>query len=223
MDNSTDNEGQDNSLGINSIPTRKYGYLIIYGCLALIGILSIVLSSMYRQMPKKTEVLTKRTTPAIASTYTLMLSPLDSITSDTIGESIRAHIGADSIITKMVVGGTALYKQCSSGAEYGKLISQGLREAQQANLEKQALMFSQFIGIMITDTLPARLYLAGQLGGNSITQVDKRLSSTCRDLKLRSDALGTVRVVSFLRPKDNSINSQFLQYFRDRGFDVEVH
>jgi len=216
-------EEQDNSLGLHSIPTRKYGYLLIYGCLAFIGILSVVLSSIYRQMPKKTEVLTKRTVPATAGSYTLMLSPLDSLTADTIGQSIRDHIGVDSIKTKMIVGGTALYKQCSSGAEYARLISQGLREAQQANLENQALMFSQFIGIMIGDTLPVRLYIAGQLGGNSIAQADKRLSGTCRDLKLRSDALGKVSVISFLRPKDNPINRQFLQYFRNRGFIVEEY
>lgn len=216
-------EGHDNSLGITSIPTRKYGYLFIYGCLGLIGIMSVVLSKIYREMPKKTEVIAKRTVPATASTYTLMLSPLDSNTALEIGQAIRADIGSDSTITKMVVGGTALYKQCSSGAEYGKLISRGLREAQQANLEKQALMFSQFIGIMIGDTLPARLYIAGQLGGNSIAQADKRLSGTCRDLKLRSDALGKVNVVSYLRPVDNPLNHQFLQYFRDRGFTVEEH
>jgi hypothetical protein len=216
-------ETPDNTLGIAAIPTRKYGYLIIYGCLAFIGIMSVVLSKIYRQIPKKTEVIAKRTIPATSSTYTLMLSPLDSVTATTIGQAIRADIGADSTVTKMVVGGTALYKQCSSGTEYGKLIAQGLREAQPANLGSQALMFSQFIGIMIGDTLPARLYLAGQLGGNTIEQVDKRLSSTCKDLKLRSDALGKVSVVSYLRPIDNPINSQFLQYFRNRGFTVEEH
>lgn len=213
--------GQDNTLGIASIPTRKYGYLVIYGFLALIGITSIILSKVYRQMPKKTEVIAKRTVPAKASTYTLMLSPLDSSTAGTIGQSIRKEIGSDSIITKMVVGGSALYKQCSSGAEYGKLISQGLREAQPAMIDKQALMFSQFIGIMISDTLPAKLYLAGQLGGNTMAQVDKRISGTCKDLKLRSDVLGKVQVVSYLRPVENQMNRQFLQYFRDRGFEVE--
>ena len=81
-------------------------------------------------------------------------------------------------------------------------------------------MFSQFVGIMITDTIPVELYLAGKLGGNSFDMVDKRMSNTCKDLDLRSSTFGRVRVVSYLRPTNNDINRQFMKYFRDRGFEV---
>ena len=204
----------------DTLPTPKNGWLIIYAALACIAIAGVVISINYRQIPKKSEVIAKRKIPATKSAYTLMLSPLDSLETVAIGQAIGADIGADSALTKMVVGGTALYKQCTSVAEYSKLIAKGLRGAQPDNLEKQALMFSQFVGIMITDTIPVELYLAGKLGGETFDAVDKRLSNTCKDLDLRSSSFGRVRVVSYLRPVDNSINRQFLKYFRDRGFEV---
>ncbi|MBK9248604.1 MAG: hypothetical protein IPM69_10935 [Ignavibacteria bacterium] len=205
---------------LSSLPTPKNGWLIIYAVLACIALAGLIISIKYRVMPKKTEVIAKRKIPATNSAYTLMLSPLDSLETLRIGQAIRADIGVDSAVTKMVVGGTALYKQCTSSAEYEKLIAQGLREAQPDNLEKQALMFSQFVGIMVTDTIPVELYLAGKLGGTTFEAVDKRMSATCKDLDLRSSTFGRVRVVSYLRPIDNSINRQFMKYFRDRGFEV---
>ncbi len=205
---------------LEGLPTPKNGWLIIYIALACIAITGVIISIKYRQMPKKTEVVAKRKIPATKSAYTLMLSPLDTLETIKIGEAIREDIGADSALTKMVVGGTALYKQCTSAAEYSRLIAKGLQGAQPDNLEKQALMFSQFVGIMINDTIPVELYLAGKLGGATFEAVDKRLSNTCKDLDLRSSTFGRVRVVSYLRPTDNSINRQFMQYFRDRGFEV---
>ena len=205
---------------LDTLPTPKNGWLLIYGVLACIALAGVIISIKYREIPKKTEVIAKRKIPAKKSAYTLMLSPLDSLETIKIGQAIRADIGADSAITKMVVGGTALYKQCTSSAEYGKLIAKGLREAQPDNLEKQALMLSQFVGIMITDTIPIELYLAGKLGGATFDAVDKRLSNTCKDLDLRSSSFGRVRVVSYLRPTDNTINRLFMKYFRDRGFEV---
>ena len=85
------------------IPRPTWGWKAIYMFLIVLGIASGIIGLVYRQLPKKSEVLAKRRIPKIRSVYALILSPIPVTMADSISRAIKRDIGKDSIRVKMVV------------------------------------------------------------------------------------------------------------------------
>ena len=139
------------------IPKPTWGWKAIYMFLIILGISSGIIGLVYRQLPKKSEVLAKRKIPKIRSVYALILSPIPVTMADSISRAIKQDIGKDSIRVKMVVGGTAVYKHCTSADEFRRLIDTAAVRARAADIEIQNLLHSKVVDIITSDTLPARL------------------------------------------------------------------
>jgi hypothetical protein len=125
------------------IPKPTWGWKAIYMFLIILGISSGIIGLVYRQLPKKSEVLAKRKIPKIRSVYALILSPIPVTMADSISRAIKQDIGKDSIRVKMVVGGTAVYKHCTSADEFRRLIDTAAVRARAADIEIQNLLHSQ--------------------------------------------------------------------------------
>lgn len=203
------------------IPSSRRGAWLIYALLAAVGILSVVLSQIYREMPKRSEVLERRKIKPEWSTYVLPLSPLDSAFAATFSGDVVRSIGKDSGITKMVITGTAVYKQCTSLAEYGRLIAKGVREAHPPAIGTHSMMLAKVMDVMTADTAQARLYIVGSFGAPTLETVRKELQTTLNGLRLRTQKLGRIDVFIYTRPTSDTVGHLFAEYLRAGGFTVE--
>ena len=79
------------------IPKPIWGWKAIYIFLFVLGLSGGVLGLVYRQLPKKSEVLAKRKIPKIRAVYAIVLSPVSAYRADSISKAIKKEIGADSI------------------------------------------------------------------------------------------------------------------------------
>ncbi|MES2765364.1 MAG: hypothetical protein V4642_05830, partial [Bacteroidota bacterium] len=82
------------------------------------------------------------------------------------------------------------------------------------------LLFSQLAGIMLTDTLPANLYIVGNPGSEGNEPIPVRFIGTVRDLDLRSKKLGRVDIINYLTPPDDAKARRILSYFQDYNFRI---
>ncbi|MES2765365.1 MAG: hypothetical protein V4642_05835, partial [Bacteroidota bacterium] len=119
-------------------PPRKNSWLFIYGIIGGLVVAAFILISLFRVAAPKIDAPQKPKLPPFKSTYTLILSPLDSVQAWNISQGILKDIGADSSRTKMVVGSTILYQQCISSGAYAGYIRKALKEAKVIDLKTQS-------------------------------------------------------------------------------------
>ncbi|HYF03319.1 MAG TPA: hypothetical protein VEC36_08075 [Patescibacteria group bacterium] len=216
MQNTMDTHHEDSFLP----PARKNSWKAIFLIIGSLVITAFILITFFRVSTPKPTAFKKPKVPPTQSAYALVLSPLDSLTANKIASGIFKDINKDSINMKMVVGSTTMYNQLISLAEFKSNISRALQEAKEIDLKTQSLLFSQLVGIMISDTLPARLYLIGSIGDDSKDSVPARLLGTIRDLDLRSKKLGKVEIVDYLVPLDDPKKNRVLSYFKEHDFTI---
>lgn len=201
-------------------PAKKNSWLLIYGVIGGLVVAAFILITFFRVSTPERPTPRKPKLPPLKSTYALILSPVDSAQAWNISQGILKNIGSDSARTKMVVGSTTLYEQCISSAEYVKFIRKALKDGKEIDLKTQALLFSQLAGIMLTDTLPANLYIVGRVAEEEDGALPVRLMGTIRDLDLRSKKLGKVDVINYLTPPDDPKAQRILGVFKEYGFTV---
>lgn len=203
------------------IPKPKWAWKAIYLFLVILGLSSGIIGLVYRQLPKKSEVLAKRKIPKIRSVYALILSPISINKADSISRAIKKDIGKDSIFVKMVVGGTAVYKHCTSADEFRRLIDTAAVRARTADIEIQNLLHSKIVDIITSDTLPARLYVIGSAPAMPADELRMRMRSTVEYLDMRNREMGRLTIVNALEPKNSNENLVYLDFYKRVGIEVE--
>ena len=203
------------------IPKPTWGWKAIYMFLIVLGISSGIIGLVYRQLPKKSEVLAKRKIPKIRSVYALILSPIPVTKADSISRAIKNDIGGDSIRVKMVVGGTAVYKHCTSADEFRRLIDTAAVRARPADIEIQNLLHSKIVDIITSDTLPARLYIIGSAPEMPEETLRMRMKSTIEYLDIRNREMGRLTIINGLEPRNSIQNKVYLDFYKRVGIEVE--
>jgi hypothetical protein len=203
----------------------KRGWLYILMFLAMLPITVGILTAVYRQMPKKSAIVKKRKIPATNAVFVSVMSTVDSTHAQRIIGTIAQEIGADSTYTKMTVGSTAIFKQCTSLDDYKNVLREGLLYSKDNDLKKQAVLMSHVAGVITTDTLPTKLYLVGKLDAHEYEKVQRRMEMMAGVLRSRSDLLGRVGVIAYIpEGKDreqDSIRKLVLDNFRRVQIPVE--
>ena len=205
---------------LSGVPVKKRGWLIIFALYAALAITAIVLGSLYRVLPKRSEVLAKRKAKPEFSSYALILSPLKSDEAHKVAQSIMNDIGEDSTKTKMVISGTAFHKQCTSLAEYGHLITQSAIQAQPPQSTVQAQLTDKMLNIMISDKILAQFYIIGNFGNASLNEIQKTVLPVFTGIDLRSKTIGKVHVFTYFSGGDSLSNVSVTNYLKDAGFVV---
>lgn len=203
------------------IPKPIWGWKAIYIFLFVLGLSGGVLGLVYRQLPKKSEVLAKRKIPKIRAVYAIVLSPVSANRADSISKAIKKEIGADSIRIKMVIGGTAVYKHCTSADEFRRLIDTASKRSVEADIEIQNLLHSKVVDIITSDKLPTRLYILGSAPNIEINSLQKRMSHIAEYLDIRNRSLGSITIVNCLEPKNSPQNQLYINFYKARGLKVE--
>lgn len=203
-------------------PSRKSNWKIIYAAFAILGIVGVVLALKYRQVPKRTEIVKKRAMPAVRAVFTAVLSPMPPNEIDGIMADIAADVMIDSANTDMVVGSTSYGKKCSSLREYRELVVESMQSTSHLPVGKQSLLFSQVLGVLMDDHTPATLYVMGDLRDGDFNDIRKRTSQSAGALEIRQKSIAPVRVVFYLRPKDAPVHRDYISYFQNNGYQVDV-
>lgn len=205
-------------------PANKKNWLKVYAFLACIAALCLMFIILYRQMPKKSAPVTKRTIPATRNIFAMVLSPVNADTANAITKQIASEVGADSNVTQMIIGGTAVHKRCMSLADFSNLTNRALAEAQPEVLKRQALLLSHVAGVVTADTLPTTLYIIGKVDEGDFEPIEKRIEGATRVMGSWNAAFKNIRVVTYIQPASSphgdSIRSAFIGMFRKAGHVV---
>ena len=203
------------------IPRPKWAWKGIYAFLFILGLSSGVIGLIYRQLPKKSEVLAKRKIQKVRSVYVLVLSPVNSHRADSLSRAIKNEIGADSIRVKMVIGGTAVYKHCTSSDEFRRLIDTAAKKAAEPDIETQNLLHAKIVDIITADALPAKLYVIGSAPNMSIVELKQRMSSIAYYLDIRNREMGKITIVNALHPANSEQNKLYIDFYKQRKIEVQ--
>lgn len=203
-------------------PPRKRGWLYVFLAFGILGVTGLVLSQLYRNMPKRTQVVEKRRGPADRSFYACILSRVDNITADSITATILREIGSDTTRVDMVIGSTMYGKRCTSVSEFGRLIRESMRGSSDLPLGKQTLLLSQVLGVLTKEESPARLYIIGTLNNDGFEFIGKRTSQSAAAVELHSRTMAPANVVFYLQPATADVHVKYLAFWKDRGFPVEI-
>lgn len=206
---------------LQAVPKKKRGWLIVYGLYGLLAITAVTLGTLYRTLPKRSEVLAKRKANPRYSSYTLILSPLSKQEAEDVANEISNDIGSDSTVTKMVITGTAFHKQCTSLAEYGKIIGESAVRAAKPDIATQAQLTEKMLSIMATDKILAQFYIIGNFGTAQFSDIEKNILPVFNGITLRSQAIGKVQVFNYIKGGDTTTNNYFVNYLKDQGFIVK--
>jgi hypothetical protein len=207
-------------------PARRRNWLIVFGFIGVLGITGLILIALYRQVPKKSAPVAKRTTPATRTVFTSILSPVDSATARFIVEEASREIGADSANTQMTVSGTAVYKRCTSLRDFQNLLFQALTSAEPENLKRQSLLLSHVAGVITSDVLPTTLFVVGRVAEEEFEPQEKRLIGFSQALGARHESLGRVAIVAFIPPASAdstpnlSTRARFLQTLKRGKYEL---
>ncbi len=194
----------------------------VFAFFAGIGVLAVVLSVLYRELPKPTEVLDrKRRAQATSVRYAVVFSPIDSLQRKRIIEAIVADIGADTLTTDFVIGSTVSDPWCASLHEYRHQLNRAMRETGLLPIGKQTLVMSMIAGFLAKSDLPAHLYLIGNLNpddtsARSMAGIVHRTEQTVDAIRWRHGARAPVNIVSFMDTSASTINAQYINIFRTR-------
>lgn len=191
---------------------------------AVVALAVFVLTAIYRDTPRRTGIVDKHPMPPVQGVYTAVLSPVDSATAKKFVQFLTQKIGKDSVRTKMVISGTAMFKRCTSLSDYTQIIYDNLLQARPRNLETQAQLLSQIARTSVSDRLFSTLYLVGSLGDGSYETVENNIGTAIAELQLRNQTIGPLQINSWLKAPPNTetvlIHRQFLDDLRKRKFTV---
>lgn len=216
---STSNDSADDMYGVP--PAKKNNWKFYYGFVGFLAVTGLILVALYAERPKRFQVLPKRKTPPVRSVYALVMSPLDTLTARATVDSLRAEVsGADSSDINMIVAGTKIYKRFVSSAEFLRVLSDALLNAQQVPLDKQSVLLSQLCGILIKDTLATKMVLIGRLSSTDFEPLRRQLNTSARIIVQRNTIFGSVEIESFLDAPVGNAVKQFLAYFSSQGIRV---
>ncbi len=209
-----------------------HGWKYIFAFFAFLVITVFILTLYYREMPKESGIVERRTEPATNGVFTVVLSPLEAEEAQRIARSIAADIDKDSAQTRMVVGGTAVYKECSSLKDYGDVITHAIVNARQRDLRTQAVLLSQVTGRIIINQVPTRLYLIGSFAGTDFETIAVRIAGAANRLQTRrqlSSLYGDIEMVAFGSSQagdslhgERQLYNRVLDNFRERGISVSL-
>ncbi|MCU0425778.1 MAG: hypothetical protein MUF71_09160 [Candidatus Kapabacteria bacterium] len=185
-------------------PPKRKNWLIVYGLIGILGITGLTLIILYRQVPKKSAPVAKRTVPATRTVFTSVLGTVDSATARHIVDDVSRSIGADSAVTNMIVSGTAVYKRCTSLKDFQNLFLQALLSAEPENLKRQSLLLSHVAGVIQSDVLPTQLFIIGRIGEDEFTPQEKRLIGFAKVLGARNESVGRVSLITYIPPANTS-------------------
>jgi hypothetical protein len=183
-------------------PPKRRNWLIVYGLIGVLGITGLILIALYRQAPKRSAPVAKRTVPATRTVFTSVLAPVDSATARHIVEDATRDIGADSSMTEMFVSGTAVYKRCTSLKDFQNLFLQALVGAEPENLKRQSLLLSHVAGVITSNILPTKLFIVGRIAEEEFEPQEKRLIGFSKALGARNESLGRVDIVTYIPPSN---------------------
>ena len=136
-------------------------------------------------------------------------------------KAIKKEFGADSIRIKMVIGGKAVYKHCTSAYEFRRLIDTASKRSVEADIEIQNLLHSKVVDIITSDKLPTRLYILGSAPNIDTNSLKKRMSHIAEYLDIRNRSLGSITIVNCLEPKNSIQNQLYINFYKARGLKVE--
>ncbi len=209
-------------------PPKPRNWLIVYGLIGLLGITGLILIALYRQVPKKSAPVAKRTVPATRLVFTSILAPVDTLTARRIVEDVSREIGADSSMTEMLVSGTAIYKRCTSLKDFQNLFLQALVSAEPENLKRQSLLLSHVAGVITSNILPTKLFIIGRIAEDEFTPQEKRLIGFAKALGARNESLARVDIIAYLppakaAPEQPSAREKFLTTLRYGKYSVTEH
>lgn len=193
---------------------KKRGWLMIYVGIGALAVTGLILSLLYRDVKKPTDVLQKeRHKNAKAVSYAVIFSSLEGPIVDTIVDRIITDIGIDTLTTDMVLGSTVTDPWCASVGEYERMIRKSLAETNELGIGKQTMIMSMIAGLLTKSDLPARIYLIGTLNGPMNDGIISRTKQTAAAFALREHAMGKVTVISLLRPAADSTNAAYAKIF----------
>lgn len=202
-------------------PSRPGGWKIIYIAFAVLAVAGLVLVMLYRDAPKRSDVIAKaRTKAATHVVYTVVLSRVDDARARRITEEIIADIGADSTKTDLVIGSTVVDPWCANVNEYRKMLLRSMSETKDLPIGKQTLVMSMVTGLLTKVTKPSTIYIVGELSGDDITPIAERTSQTADAMQLRHELAAKVKVVSYLAP-DTPMHRQYLAFFDGKLYPLE--
>lgn len=218
MDSQDKKDFLEEQLGVPK--AKKSSWKLYFGLLGLLFITAMLLAYFYRVTPKKTEPIAKRKIPATSGVYVVVLSKVDSANIVRITENIQSHVGKDSAMTKMVLGSTFMYKQCTSLAEYKRLLKQAMTEATPTSLKNQGLLISQMVGILTNDLAPSRFVLVGSFADSTVTELEKRFLGISKVLYTRNEVFGKTTIVNELIPRTAPSTQFVMNLFKQQNLPV---
>jgi hypothetical protein len=218
MDSQQNKDFLEDQLGVPK--AKKSSWKVFYTLLGILFITAMLLAYLYRVTPKKTEPIAKRKIPATSGVYVVVLSKVDPVNINRITDNIQTAVGKDSAMTKMVLGSTFMYKQCTSLAEYKRLLTQAMTEATPTSLKNQGLLISQMVGILTNDLAPSRFYLVGSFADTTVTELEKRFLGISKVLYTRNEVFGKTVIVNELLPRTSASSQFVMNLFKKQNLPV---
>lgn len=202
-------------------PSRKNSWLLVYGLYATLAIVALVLTMLYRQTTKPSQVLQKeRMANATRTTYAIVFSKVQPAIADTIVNYITNEVGADSLTTDLVLGTTVTDPWCASVGEYRAMLHKAMRETGDLRISDQTLIVSKVAGILLKNEHTSTVYFIGTLTGDDLSRVGRRTEQSASAMVTRSKLMGHVRIVSMLQPPDSPIHMEYVDIYRKAGLEV---
>jgi hypothetical protein len=195
--------------------SRPWGWKVIYLALATLGIGGIVLSVLYRDVDKRSDVIAReRKKNATKVSYAVVLSRVDPSLATRIADEIIADIGADSLKTDLVIGSTVADPWAASIGEYRKVMLESMATSKDLNLGKQTALVSMITGLLTKVSKPSTVYLIGELHADDIAPVISRTAASAEAMRLRSELAAPITVVNYLTPPSKPIHKAYIDLFR---------
>lgn len=202
-------------------PARKNSWLLVYGLFATLAVVALVLTVLYRNTTKPSQVLQKeRMRNSTHTTYAIVFSKVAPAVADTIVNYIVREVGADSTTTDLVLGTTVTDPWVATVGEYRTMLHKAMNETGDLRLTDQTLIVSKVAGIMLKNEHVSTVYLIGTLNGEELGRVGRRTEQSASAMKTRSQLMGPVRIVSLLQPPDSPIHKEYVDIYRKVGLEI---
>lgn len=200
---------------------RKNAWKLVYVLLASLAVIALVLSMIYRQTTKPSQVLQKeRIRNATRTMYSVVFSKVNDSAADSIVNIITSEVGADSMKTDLVLGTTVTDPWVATVGEYRSMLHKAMRETEDLPIGKQTLIISKVAGIMLKNNHPSVVYLIGTLNAADLKTVGRRTEQSASAMMNRSKLMGPVRIVSLLQPPDSPVHQEYIGIYKRVGLDV---
>jgi hypothetical protein len=214
-------------IGLAGIRSWSRSYLVVLAAFAGIATLAVVLSALYRDAPKATEVLDrKRRANAKFVSFAVVFGNVSPALRERVITDIATDIGADTALTDMVVGSTVADPWCAGIGEYKRQLSMAMTQSRTIPIGKQTLIMSMIAGFLNKSDLPARVYLIGNLNNDQLTEkgaqaIISRTEQTVAAISWRHGARAPVTVISYMDTTSSSMNVKYVNLFRNAKFALE--